>query len=385
MARREYQCPSVLEREGRQGREWYIRYRVRVIRMVDGKPTVSRVEKWHSLGLCKDLTKRQAERERDRIMREVNAQVYTVQSQIPFAEFVHLFRENYVPTLAAPTRANYEQWLTNYITPYFGTMRLSDVKPLHVEQFLQQLPLAPLTKRTIRGLLASVFTRAAEWGYATTPNPARHVGKQRKSPQGVRRKVLLTPEQLQLLMAAVNDDVRLMIATQVITGMRVSECLGLTPHVFDFERGHVLIEQRQCRGDIDSPKSQKGYRVLPLTPSLVAEYRKRCAGLGPSELVFRREDGTPYADNALLANYLSPIMKRLGLKQPGMGWHSFRRLNATWFSEEAATPYEVMQQLGHSSVEQSQAYIVPNIRRRADTAARVESRLYGAVPSGKPQ
>jgi hypothetical protein len=78
MARREWQNPSILERAGAAGPEWYIRYRIKVLDIVDGKPKIRRVEKWRSLGLCAKVTKRQAEREKERIMREVNLQVYTV-------------------------------------------------------------------------------------------------------------------------------------------------------------------------------------------------------------------------------------------------------------------------------------------------------------------
>jgi hypothetical protein len=44
MARREFQAPSVLQRVGVRGEEWYCRYRVKVLEMQDGKPVVRRVD-----------------------------------------------------------------------------------------------------------------------------------------------------------------------------------------------------------------------------------------------------------------------------------------------------------------------------------------------------
>ena len=87
MARREYQKLNVLEREGKDGREYYVRYRVRVLKTdSDGKPVIKRVEKWQSLGLCSKMTKRQAERERDKIRDKVNGQHTKVQSQVLFRD-----------------------------------------------------------------------------------------------------------------------------------------------------------------------------------------------------------------------------------------------------------------------------------------------------------
>jgi hypothetical protein len=48
MARREWQNPNVLQRESAHGPEWYIRYRVKVLDMADGKPAIKRVEKWRT-------------------------------------------------------------------------------------------------------------------------------------------------------------------------------------------------------------------------------------------------------------------------------------------------------------------------------------------------
>ena len=48
--------------------------------------------------------------------------------------------------------------------------------------------------------------------------------------------------------------------------------------------------------------------------------------------LFRDRKSRPYRDDALLANYLTPRLKKLGLKWPGFGWHAFRRLMATWMA-----------------------------------------------------
>jgi hypothetical protein len=67
MARREFQDPSLLVRQSAQGAEWYFRYRVKVLDVgKDGKPSIRRVEKWRSLGLCSEVTQAAASERRRR-------------------------------------------------------------------------------------------------------------------------------------------------------------------------------------------------------------------------------------------------------------------------------------------------------------------------------
>lgn len=41
------------------------------------------------------MTKRQAERENEKILREVNQQAYTIQSHVPFEEFLAVYRSEH--------------------------------------------------------------------------------------------------------------------------------------------------------------------------------------------------------------------------------------------------------------------------------------------------
>jgi hypothetical protein len=63
-------------------------------------------EKRHWLGACDEMTKRRAEQLRDEIMREANDQVFTIQNQIPFGEFVKLYLDQHVSTLAPPAESH---------------------------------------------------------------------------------------------------------------------------------------------------------------------------------------------------------------------------------------------------------------------------------------
>jgi len=371
LARREYQNPKLLKRLGKQGEEYYIRYRIKVVRMVDGKAKKTKREKWHVIGLCSEMTERQAMREREKILREVNGQVYSIQSQIPFSEFVKLYRERWMTDLRATTQGNYDRILRNYIEPYFGNDKLCDIKPEDVHRFITGLDIAPLSRKSVRGVLGSIFNLATTWGYLETANPVTLAFLLKKLPSTrEREKRIWGMAELQTILMSVRSDVRLIIETLVWTGMRISECLGLRWANVD-PAGFIRVSERQCRGDVDEPKSAKGFRVLPL-----GELTQGYALLRgkPDELVFRDHKGDPYTDCELLANYLTPILKRLKLKFAGAGWHVFRKMHLTWFSENGATAFETQEQAGHSRIDTTSIYVKPSTERREATVLAMQAK-----------
>jgi len=370
MARREWQNPSVLEREGSGGREWYIRYRVKVLQFDDGKPIIRRVEKWRSLGLCATMTKRQAEREKDKILREVNQQVYTVQSQIPFEIVVKQWQENHVSSLAAPTRATYQQNVRCYILPAFKGMRLCDVSTLQIEKLfkgMEQAGLSRATRATCKGILKSIFGCARRWKYtADMPSPVRDAaigGGARRL-----RECRIPPlEDVQRLMAGCEGDIPLLIETLITTGMRISEAAGLIVSDLDFEHGLISVTRRYCRGDMGDTKSEHGPRLLGMG-SLVEDLRAHVARKTSAAAVFTYND-EPIQDNSLLANHVTPVMEKLGIKFPGFGWHTFRRMHLTMMRQRGLSVFDLRQQAGHADVRTTQRYIADDVAERARAVA----------------
>src|ERR1035437_6632408 len=165
MARREFQNPSILERDTPRGRVWYIRYRTKQTAWVDGKPIIKRKEEWRELGLCSKMSKHQAERKKDEIMRGINGECFTINASIPWEQFVEVFDRNHIAALATPTQANYRQQLKSHITPSLKQYRLSQIGPLEVQAIFngKEAELARQTRTTIRGVLRSAFTCARLW------------------------------------------------------------------------------------------------------------------------------------------------------------------------------------------------------------------------------
>ena len=365
MARREWQNPSILERSSSAGPEWYIRYRVKVMDYVDGKPGIRRVEKWRALGLCSEITKRQAEREKDKIMREVNQQVYTVQSQVPFLRVLQAFSENHIPTLAPPSQATYKQHIHAYIEPAFKGLRLCEVGTMQVEQLFQSMEkngLSRNTRKTTKGILKAIFGCAKRWKCTDAPNPVKDadVGG---GARAVRPARVPSLADVGRLLAACEGDVPLLIETLYTTGMRISEAAGLTVSDLDFGAGFVCVSRRDCRGSIGDTKSNAGTRDLPMG-QIRESLRVHVAGKQPGDRVFTWK-GAPIVDNTLLADYLTPVMESLGIKFPGFGWHTFRRLHISAMSRSGLSLFELREQAGHADIRTTQRYIVNDKAGRA--------------------
>jgi integrase len=373
MARREFQMPSVLRQDGPRP-YWYIRYRRKSL---VGEDRIERREIWHRLGYCDEMTKREACRVREEVLHEVNREVYTIQSQIPVEDFVKVYKQQHLVTLAPGGRERDISLLDNHIVPAFSGTRLCDIGTEELQSFLNQKfaeGLSWWTRRALKSVLSSMFTKASDWGYWEGRNPATRVSIGRKRLKRERR--ILSDDHFRLLLAALPEDVRLMVETAGSTGMRISEILALRWRSVNLDQGSVRVEQRYYRGDTDEPKSDRSRRVLPLGYLADAYHRRKPLNSSPDAYVFER-DGEPLDDRELLRNVIRPAAERLGIYFPGFGWHTFRRQNLTLIQEEGATSFEAQEQAGHSRPSMTSEYTIVGFARRERAVRRVQERLLG--------
>ncbi len=372
MAKREFQDPALLRHGGKRP-YWYIRYRIRVI---DDEGKIVRKEVWHPLGNCDEATKREALRQRARVLEEVNHQVYTVRDHIPLADFARIYETQHLPTLAPGGREQQHCLLKNHVTPALGAKRLCDIGTLEVQAFLNAKAAEGLswwTRRAMKAVLSSMFTKAVDWNYWDRRNPVTRVriGKKRVKYE----KRIPTDEQLRLLLDRLPGRVRWIVETAVSTGMRISEILGLKWRSVDLDRGVVHVEERYYRGDTGEPKSERAQRSLPLGELVAAYCALKPAGASAEDYVFH-ERGKPLDDRELLQKVLRPVAEELGIYFPGFGWHTFRRMHLTLVQEAGATTFEAMAQAGHSRPSMTREYTIIGLDRRERAVRRMQRRLF---------
>jgi len=174
MGRRRYQHPNVLKTKTGRPR-WFVRVMVDVL--VD-RNRVGRREKAIYLAYVDETGKREAEKLRDEKLKEINNTPALIQSQVKFSDLVAVYRSTYLPGLKPSTSHNFDHRLRCYVEPAFGTLRLHEIDPIKVQQWVYQMEdsgLSKSTRQTNLAMLRSVFEAAESWGYTMTRNPCKRI------------------------------------------------------------------------------------------------------------------------------------------------------------------------------------------------------------------
>ena len=82
-----------------------------------------------------------------------------------------------------------------------------------------------------------------------------------------RKKVIITPEQFQLICDGLGEPFRTMVVIAMCLGLRVSEILALKWADFDFEDGTLMITRGTVHGRIGRVKTEYSEDEMPLDPA----------------------------------------------------------------------------------------------------------------------
>jgi len=104
------------------------------------------------------MTLRQAERERDKILADVNNQVFTSQSQIQWLAFVEIFDANQHRPIGRSDSVQLPPATQTHINPLFRGKRMCDIGPLEVQR-------------------SSIRSKAPEWRGPRAARFGRAVGR----------------------------------------------------------------------------------------------------------------------------------------------------------------------------------------------------------------
>ena len=271
----------------------------------------------------------------DGLRLEVNAEApivkmrkLTVGELISHYELTELAAEN--SRKSPSTRKVYKQFLRSYIIPEWGERSLRDVRPVAVERWLDSMKHAPSTRSKIRNLMSALFQHAIRQEWAEN-NPIRAV---RVSAKRLSEPDILTAEETHLLVSELQEPCRTMALMAALTGMRVSEILGLQWGDVDLEEALIHLRRGIVDQEISELKTAGSKRPLPIPQVLVealGAWMKQTSFSQTQDWVFaspQNKGAQPYWPNTLLKRQLQPAAKRVGITKR-VGWHTFRRSFAT--------------------------------------------------------
>jgi len=143
--------------------------------------------------------------------------------------------------MEARTRENYSYYLDRHILPWFGSMRMIEVMPADVREWITHLQKENVSAHVIRyckTILGAIFTAALN--DVVHLHPVRGV----KSPPVAKKpRAIVTPEQFDKLYLALPPDMKLLAETDIESGLRWGELTELRPRDVDFGTGVLTVSR----------------------------------------------------------------------------------------------------------------------------------------------
>jgi integrase len=282
-----------------------------------------------------------------------------------FNELVELWMKRGLPSgTTENTRANYDSLLRMHVLPHAGHLKLTILRPEHVESVLDAMAKAGYAGSTIRltlGLIRRVLGLGERRGLLV-----RNVAAIVEAPGGpVQQRRGLTREQASaLLAAAAKDRLGPLITVSLLLGLRPGEAAGLTWDSVDWadERPTIRVEaslRRTAAGMVlVAPKTPTSRRVLALPGAAVEALQQQreqqerdqtAAGsrwANHTGLVFTTEVGTPLDPSNVRRSLKSvATTAHLGHIHP----HLLRHATVSLLSAAGVPLEDISDVLGHRS------------------------------------
>jgi integrase len=248
------------------------------------------------------------------------------------------------------TKVGYENYLKRWIDPKWGTYPLGKTKPIEVEYWLRQLPLARGSCAKIRNIMSVLFNHACRYElYSENPiHLVRQSAKRRRVPH------ILHVDEIKQLLNNVVSLPRLLIFLDVTTGLRQSELFGLRWSDLDFDGGEINVVSSAVHGVISRCKTESSAKPIPMDPLLaemLKEGRKMTRYRSDDDWVFASKSAKgkrPIWGQSIMRKQIHPVIEKLGIAKR-IGWHSFRHSYSTLL-RHLGTDIKVQQDLlRHSS------------------------------------
>lgn len=333
------------------------------------------------------MTPRQIEKELTRISVEFESKVLNgtimPDSKIRMCDFCPQYLENVKPRLSPTTHNSYVKIIDRYIIPAMGHMKLKDIRPAHIQNFIKNLQedgirsdnkvgcLAPSTVKRIYTVLQAILHNACK--LELIPDNPANKNKIELPFQKSTKIEIFTKEEADNLLECLSDEplmYQVLINLAIITGCRRGELVALKWSDFDFRKGTVSISKSNYKitGEAigtKTPKTSGSVRLLALPPfciDLLKIYRKEQnltrLSLGDQWInenwVFTQWNGAPmYPTTPTL--WFSRFLKRHGL--PHRKFHALRHTSATLLLTSGTNIKTVGSRLGHKKLSTTNQYV----------------------------
>lgn len=346
--RTRYQQGSLTIEERVSGPVWIARWRERVA----GRSAQRKL----TLGTKKQLTKTAAQRELNKLMQKANDPAPSGDPHTTVRELVqhfleHEFAEGCGRTVKAIRLVR--DTLNKHVLPTWGSYRLGEVKAPHVESWLKSLDKANPTKAKIRDTFSQAYRHGIRYEICQH-NPIASVRQSRK-----RSTVpsILEPSEIGAILKELEsiEPARTIFLLAAVTGMRVSEILGLQWQDVDFDRAILHVRRSFVDGDVGECKTESSRKPLPLAGQAVEAlrtWREQSSYTKPDSWVFASDamfGKQPLYAGSLWLKNIAPAIVRAEISKPKLRWHTLRRSYASLLLTTGADLRTSMELMRHAT------------------------------------
>ena len=279
----------------------------------------------------------------------------------------------------------YRTYVTHYLVPAIGTVRLSDLRPGHVDKLLRDLRSqgkGATTIRRVHAVLSSALG-SAKRARLIAYNPAADVDLPRISKAKVEP---WEPEELgRFLDSAGTHRLGALFELMAFTGLRRGEALALRWADVDLVAARLTIRtqlvqvgSRVVEGVTKTPSGEQ--RVVDLGDRTVgvlmaqqiaqdAERSSWGSGYVDNDRVFAREDGSDLSPEYVTKTF-GRLLKAAGLRKQRL--HDLRHLSASLMIAGGVDIAVVSKRLGHSQISVTAdlySHLIARVGRQAADAA----------------
>ena len=264
-----------------------------------------------------------------------------------FSEYYASWFEAKSKALKPSSLADYHNAFNRYILPRFGKTRLSQITPLTVQAWINDLAASGLSAASVRKAyryFASCLNQARKQGILDG-DPFRGLILPRVP---VRELDFLDPEEIRRLLDVCEPRERALFAVLAYAGLRLGEALALRVRDVDLAAGALRVERSlSTQGVIGEPKTSSGKRAVPMPGILREELSSYIPpGAKPDDLLFPSRAGTPLNHANVMKRFLRAL-EAAGLKRVTI--HSLRHSYASQALAAGASIKALQRALGHSS------------------------------------
>ncbi len=240
----------------------------------------------------------------------------------------------------------WESVLQHRVLPEFGKCKLTELRPVHIQEFVDKMVSEGLASNTIKSALLPlrVIYRFAIRYERCANNPTQNLSI--GSTETPRDRIADPQEAANLISVLPEPRDRALWATAVYAGLRRGELLALRAENIDFKRRTIRVTE-SCDASsrqFTTPKTKAGVRTVPV-PSVLLEYL--LAVRIPAGLIFGRTPQEPEPGTSLRRRARA-AWKTAGLEPIGL--HECRHTYASYMIAAGANAKTLSTYMGHANI-----------------------------------